>query len=59
MLIHQDNAPAHLAALVQRFLLNTNFEVVPHAPYSPDLAPGDVWVFTNAKGHSPWSHIFH
>jgi hypothetical protein len=39
VLLDQDNAPPHLVALVHQFFYDNNFEVVPHAPYSPNLAP--------------------
>ncbi|PNF36292.1 hypothetical protein B7P43_G05848, partial [Cryptotermes secundus] len=31
------------------FLRENNLEVVPHAPYSPDLAPSDFWLFPMMK----------
>ena len=31
------------------FLRENNFEVIPHAPYSPDLAPRDFWLFPTMK----------
>ena len=31
------------------FFDDNNFEVVPHAPYSPDLAPSDFWLFPTLK----------
>jgi len=31
------------------FSTTTTFEVVPHAPYSPDLAPSDFWLFPTLK----------
>jgi len=45
VLFHQDNPPPHRAACVHQFFDDNNFEVVPHAPYSPDLAPSDLWLF--------------
>jgi hypothetical protein len=38
-LLHHDNAPAHTALSVQRFLAAKNMTMVPHPPYSPDLFP--------------------
>jgi hypothetical protein len=38
VLFHQYNAPPYRVVLVHQ-LFDDNFEVVPHAPYSPDLAP--------------------
>jgi transposase len=57
VLFHHDNAPPHRAARVQ-FFDDNNFEVVPHAPHPPDLAPSDFWLFQNTERHSSWSHIF-
>jgi len=37
--LHHDNAPAHTALSVQQFLAKNNMTVIPHPPYSPDLAP--------------------
>jgi len=48
LLFHHDNAPPHRAARVHQFFDN-NFEVVPHAPYSPDLAPSDFCLFPTLK----------
>jgi histone-lysine N-methyltransferase SETMAR len=38
---HQDNAPPHRAG--------GSCSPVPHAPYSPDLAPSDFWLFPTLK----------
>jgi len=39
LIIHHDNAPAHRSFKVSQFLTNNNMTVIPHPPYSPDLAP--------------------
>ncbi|PSN53998.1 Mariner Mos1 transposase, partial [Blattella germanica] len=44
-----DNAPAHRANATQQFLRDNNFEVFPHAPYSPDLAPSDFRLVPTMK----------
>jgi hypothetical protein len=36
--LHHDNAPCHAAPSVREFLAKHIIPVVPHAPYSPDLA---------------------
>jgi len=41
LIIHHDNAPAHRSFKVSQFLAKNNMTVVPHPPYSPDLAPCD------------------
>ena len=43
-LLH-DNAPAHTAAIVTAFLKKEKVTVLPHPPYSPDLAPCDFFFF--------------
>jgi len=48
-LLHHDNAPAHAALLTRRFLNNNNMTVVPHPPYSPDLAPSELFLFPKLK----------
>ena len=44
---HHDNASPHRAAHVNQYF--DNFEVVPHAPYIPDIAPSDFWLFPKLK----------
>jgi histone-lysine N-methyltransferase SETMAR len=48
-LIHHDNASAHTALSVQRFLATNNMAVVPHPPYSPYLAPCDFFLLPKIK----------
>jgi hypothetical protein len=38
-LLHHDNAPSHTFVLTQQFLVKNKMAVIPHPPYSPDLAP--------------------
>jgi len=40
-LLHRDNAPSHTAVLTHQFLAKNKTAVIPHPPYSPDLAPCD------------------
>ena len=49
VLFHEDNAPPHQAARFHQFFDDNNFEVVPHSPYSPDLAPSDFRLFPTLK----------
>jgi len=35
---------------VQQFLAKNNMTVIPHSPYSPDLAPCDFFLFPHMKG---------
>jgi hypothetical protein len=47
--LHHDNAPAHSALSVQRFLAAKNMTVVPHPPNSPGFAPCDFFLFPRMK----------
>lgn len=49
VLFHHDNAPAHSSAIATAKLVELRFEILPHAPYSPDLAPFDFFLFPNMK----------
>lgn len=51
VLFHQDNAPVHTAAKSIAQIYNCGFELLPHPPYSPDLAPSDYHLFPNLKKH--------
>ena len=46
---HQDNAPVHNSILVTDYLTKMGIKTVPHPPYSPDLAPCDLWLFPKLK----------
>jgi hypothetical protein len=37
--LYHDNAPTHTSLVVQKLLTSKNITVIPHLPYSPDLAP--------------------
>ena len=44
LLLH-DNAPAHISAVSTSAAAECGYELVPHPPYSPDLAPSDFCLF--------------
>ena len=48
-LLHHDNALAHATLLTRRFLTDNHMTVVPHPPYSPNLAPSDFFLFPKLK----------
>jgi len=48
-LLHHDNARPHCNAKTQDTMTSLKFTVVPHTPYSPDLAPSDFWLFPKLK----------
>ena len=41
IIFHHDNARPHVTILVKNYLENSGWEVLPHPPYSLDLAPSD------------------
>ena len=49
VLFHHDNAPAHSSAIATAKLVELRYELLPHPPYSPDLAPCDFFLFPNMK----------
>jgi len=49
VLFHLDNAPAHTSALAKAKLVELGYELLPHPPYSSDLAPSDFFLFPNLK----------
>lgn len=49
VLFHQDNAPAHTSMITMAKLNELKYELLPHPPYSPDLAPSDYYLFPNLK----------
>ena len=57
--LHHDIAPAHTALWIREFLVKKNIPVLPHIPYSPDLAPCDFSLFPKLKlklkGHHFWT----
>jgi AraC-like DNA-binding protein len=48
-LLHHDNTPCHAALSAREFLAKHSVPVVPHPPYSPDLAPCDFFLFPRLK----------
>ena len=46
---HHDNAPAHSALRTCEFLAKHSITVLPHPPYSPNLAPCDFFLFPMLK----------
>jgi histone-lysine N-methyltransferase SETMAR len=49
VLFHHDNAPAHSLTVASAALRQLKWEILPHPPYSPDLAPSDFFLFPNLK----------
>lgn len=49
VVFHQDNAPCHKSVRTMAKINELGFELLPHPPYSPDLAPSDYWLFADLK----------
>ena len=47
--LHHDNAPSHTAIIIREFFTKNQVNVVPQAPYSPDMAPCDFFLFSRLK----------
>ncbi|CAI5792688.1 Hypothetical predicted protein [Podarcis lilfordi] len=45
----QDNAPVHNLHVAQREARSCGYEILPHPPYSPNLAPSDFHLFPTMK----------
>ena len=48
-IFHQDNAPCDKSMKTITRLKELGFDLLPHPPYSPDLAPSDYWLFADLK----------
>jgi transposase len=50
LLLH-DNARPHSAATTVNLLNSYGWKILPHPPYSPDLAPSEIHLFPKMKKH--------
>jgi histone-lysine N-methyltransferase SETMAR len=46
VLLHHDNARPHTSLHTREAITNLQWTVLPHPPYSPDLAPTDYHLFS-------------
>jgi transposase len=55
--LHHENAPAHTGLSIREFLAKKNIPVLPHPPYSPDLALCDFYLFPKLKSKLKGHHF--
>ena len=51
VIFHQDNAKPHTSLVTHKKLLELGWKVMPHPPYSSDLAPSDYHLFCLLQNH--------
>lgn len=49
IIFHQDNARPHTSVIAMAKIHELGFDLLPHPPYSPDLAPSDYHLFPRLK----------
>lgn len=49
VVFHQDNARPHVSLRTRQKLLELGWDVLPHPPYSPDVAPSDYHLFRSLQ----------
>ena len=49
VVFHQDNARPHISLRSRQKLLELGWDVLPHPPYSPDVAPSDYHLFRSLQ----------
>lgn len=57
VIFQQDNARPHTAQSTMALISELGWEVIPHPPYSPDLAPSDFHLFGPLKKHLSGTHF--
>lgn len=57
VLLQHDNASSHTCISARQKISELGFEVLPHPPYSPDLAPSDFYLFGNLKSNLRGTHF--
>ena len=51
VLLLQDNTSAHMSQVAMNAATDCGFEILPHPPHSPDMAPSDFYLFPKLKSH--------
>ena len=56
-MLHHDTVPCHTATLVNKFLTKKGIPMLSQPPYSPDLSPCDLFLFSKLKFHLKGRHF--
>lgn len=51
VVFQHDNARPHVSLTTRRKLLRFGWDILPHPPYSPDIAPSDYHLFRSLQNH--------
>jgi len=51
VVFHHDNARPHTSLVTRQRLRTFDWEIMPHPPYSPDIAPSDYHLFRSLQNH--------
>jgi [histone H3]-lysine36 N-dimethyltransferase SETMAR len=51
VILLQDNARAHVSTQTKNKISELGWEILPHAPYSPDMSPTDYHIFRSLQHH--------
>ncbi|PRD22248.1 UNVERIFIED_CONTAM: Histone-lysine N-methyltransferase SETMAR [Trichonephila clavipes] len=54
--LYHDNAPRHTSFRVMEYLAQLNLATLPHPPYSPNLAPTELFLFPRIKSMLKGKH---
>lgn len=57
VILQHDNARPHVAQPVKTYLETLKWEVLPHPPYSPDIAPSDYHLFRSMTHGLAYQHF--
>ena len=57
VILQQDNIPSHTAKAVRNTISALGWEILPHPPYSPDLAPSDYHLFSSMSHALSLTHF--
>jgi histone-lysine N-methyltransferase SETMAR len=55
--LSHDNTKPHTAKVIGQKLEELGWQVLPHPPYSPDLAPSDYHLFRSLRNHLREKHF--